>query len=67
MTAEEFAREYAERSELPLEYFLERGWCVVPCMCDYANCKGMRWTTKEEVELRDRLGQPFDVLYPAVG
>ena len=63
MTAEEFERQYAERSGLKVSQLRELGRIVVPCDCDYEFCEGWQSTTKERLEeekewkeaLRERL------------
>ncbi len=49
MTAEEFERQYAERSGITVEQLRKMGRIVVPCDCDYELCEGWQSTTAERL------------------
>lgn len=59
MTAEEFERQYAERSGLTVQQLRKYGRIVVPCDCGDPTCEGWQSTTperlKDEQEFRDRI------------
>lgn len=43
MSADEFERQYAERSGITVEYLHdELGRRAIPCSCDYEHCQGWR-------------------------
>lgn len=50
LTAEEFARQYAERSGVTVEWLREQGHDVRPCDCDDDICTGWQMVN---VELHD--------------
>ena len=47
MEAEEFFRQYAERSGVSVEQLREWGQEVFPCDCDWKWCKGWQIVNKE--------------------
>ena len=49
MTAEEFERQYAERSGITVEQLRKMGRIVAPCDCDYELCEGWQSTTAERL------------------
>ena len=49
LTAEEFERQYAERTGVTVEQLREMGRIVAPCYCDYEGCEGWQSTTPERV------------------
>ena len=49
MTAEEFERQYAERSGITVEQLRELGRIVAPCNCGEAICEGWQSTTVERL------------------
>jgi hypothetical protein len=63
MTAEEFERQYAERSGITVERLRELGRIVAPCDCGEDICEGWQSTTAERLlgEMEYRL--PSNCLY----
>ena len=49
MTAEEFERQYAERSGITVERLRELGRIVAPCDCGEEYCEGWQSTTPERL------------------
>lgn len=56
-SAEEFERQYAERSGMTVERLRELGRIVAPCDCAAENCEGWQSTTRERLldEMKFRL------------
>ena len=50
MTAEEFERQYAERSGTTVEQLRKMGRIVAPCDCGEEMCEGWQSTTAERLE-----------------
>lgn len=55
MTAEEFERQYAERSGITVERLRELGRIVAPCDCGDELCEGWQSTTAERLAEEHRL------------
>lgn len=58
ITAEEFERQYAERSGVTVERLRELGRVVRPCHCDAEGCEGWQSINRElaaELEQEGRL------------
>jgi hypothetical protein len=49
ITAEEFERQYAERSGITVEQLRELGRIVAPCHCGDKECEGWQSTTPERI------------------
>lgn len=47
MTADEFERDYAQRSGLTVEQLREFGRCVRPCRCGESQCPGWQNISEE--------------------
>jgi hypothetical protein len=58
MTAEEFERQYAERSGITVEQLRALGKIVAPCDCGADMCEGWQSTTPER--LADELCRDAD-------
>ncbi len=54
MTAEEFERQYAERSGITVERLRELGRVVRPCNCGDESCQGWQSISQENAEELDR-------------
>jgi hypothetical protein len=50
MTAEEFERQYAERSGLTVERLRALGRVVIPCRCGWNECEGWQSVSKQNAE-----------------
>jgi hypothetical protein len=50
ITAEEFERQYAERSGITVERLREMGRIVAPCNCGEDMCEGWQSTTQERLD-----------------
>ncbi|MGA7236482.1 MAG: hypothetical protein WBY44_12430 [Bryobacteraceae bacterium] len=50
MTAEEFERQYAERSGTTVEQLRKMGRIVAPCDCGEEMCEGWQSTTAQRLE-----------------
>jgi len=50
LTADEFERQYAERSCVTVEFLRKQGRIVVSCDCDYDGCRGWRSVYRHHVE-----------------
>jgi hypothetical protein len=49
MTAEEFARRYAERSGVTVAWLEEHGRAPVPCGCGADECEGWQMTIRRSI------------------
>ena len=58
MTAEEFERDYAERSGVTVEWLREHR-TVRPCDCDYEKCEGWQMVSHEAATEIDDPEQPW--------
>lgn len=47
--AEAFARRYAERSGVTVEWLRAHGQIAVPCRCDYDGCEGWQMATHWDI------------------
>ena len=50
ITAEQFEREYAERSGVPIEWLHNEGLFVFPCHCSDSSCQGWQMTRASSLE-----------------
>ena len=62
ISAEDFERQYAERSGITVEHLRELGRVVRPCDCGEENCRGWQSMSRERAAEYDeclRTGEPF--------
>lgn len=66
-TPEAFAKRYAERSKVSLSTLADHKFVVLPCTCDYEECRGwqmqdMQWiATRIELGLLDKMVEYYPV------
>ena len=61
LSAEGFARAYADRSRVTVEWLREQGREVFPCNCDYGGCEGWQMSTRERIlDYATMRGMSFD-------
>lgn len=59
MTSAEFARAYAERSGVSVEWLREAGRVVRPCDCREEGCEGWQMVSKEHAAEIDDPTKPW--------
>jgi len=53
---EDFAKKYAEKSNVSMDLLIEHGFMVIACDCDYEGCQGWQMQTENWLKTRRELG-----------